>query len=507
MSFLPPSIKAGLAALTIVAGLSQLPAKAQVNALQQLSRQMIGSSFSDERPTSMPASSNLVDKGSLQVDRVVGHVVDEEIRRRPAPAQPTAGRKSGPPTVQLIVPVKTGLEFARIQQLVPGAKILEMQGGVYVLVGETAQALPAYKLGRSLQAKLGVTFQLAYSSGHPDLNLAWMGGVTGEVAAAPKPKPAAATTETQAKEPAQKGTARDLGVLEAKAPWTPATTTVAAASTSPGSLQAVATKPPAKVESAITTTAAARTSLQPTPAETPKTQETPVAAAATTPSILQTAVAEPAAKAQSPVTTTAVAARTSLQPAAAGALKPQDKPVLAANTSPSSLQTVAAEPPAKVESAVTTTAATRTSLRATLTELRGMRKPEEKLVTAKQEERLPAAPVREERSAQLIKAVAIQPPTIGGIAVVSSRFMATNKDLAYVYVKIRNQAELADVNRVANVAVLHQREDQLLARVGVYNNTRLGQRLRDRQLEKLKQQGYSVELIAGHSVDARSNQA
>jgi hypothetical protein len=85
--------------------------------------------------------------------------------------------------------------------------------------------------------------------------------------------------------------------------------------------------------------------------------------------------------------------------------------------------------------------------------------------------------------------------------------MSVNQDLAYVYVKVRTDSDVAAVNRVAPVAVVHDRDGQLLARVGVYSNTRLGQRLRDQQLQKLQQSGYEVELVAGGAVRTSANQA
>jgi len=178
---------AGLATIAVIAGLSQAPAKAQANALQELSRQMIGSNFDGiTSPTTLPGSPSLVQSGSESSGRVVVDLVDQEIRRRTT-APRSVGTKKAAKTVQLLVPVRTGLEFAQIEQLVPGAKILEMNGAVFVLASENAQALPVYQQGRLLQAKLGVAFQLAYSDGHPDLNLAWMSAVHADVASAPKP--------------------------------------------------------------------------------------------------------------------------------------------------------------------------------------------------------------------------------------------------------------------------------------------------------------------------------
>ena len=84
--------------------------------------------------------------------------------------------------VQLLVDIKTGLELGQIRTLVPSAKILEKLGKVYILVSQTEKALTAYNLGKSLQNKFNLTFNLAYSNGHPDLNLAWMDSLSSSIA-------------------------------------------------------------------------------------------------------------------------------------------------------------------------------------------------------------------------------------------------------------------------------------------------------------------------------------
>ena len=76
--------------------------------------------------------------------------------------------------VQLLVDIKTGLELNQIRTLIPTAKVLEKSGKVFVYVTQTRNARTAYNLGKSLQDKFNITFNLAYSEGHPDLNLAWM---------------------------------------------------------------------------------------------------------------------------------------------------------------------------------------------------------------------------------------------------------------------------------------------------------------------------------------------
>lgn len=84
--------------------------------------------------------------------------------------------------VQLLVDIKTGLELNQIRTLIPTAKVLEKSGKVFVYVTQVTNARTAYNLGKSLQDKFNITFNLAYSEGHPDLNLAWMKPLANTVA-------------------------------------------------------------------------------------------------------------------------------------------------------------------------------------------------------------------------------------------------------------------------------------------------------------------------------------
>ena len=100
--------------------------------------------------------------------------------------------------VQLLVDIKTGLELNQIRTLIPAAKVLEKSGKVFVYVTQTTNARTAYNLGKSLQDKFNITFNLAYSEGHPDLNLAWMESLNNTVAK--KVVPALPTNKPSSKE-------------------------------------------------------------------------------------------------------------------------------------------------------------------------------------------------------------------------------------------------------------------------------------------------------------------
>ena len=434
---------AGLATIAVIAGLSQAPAKAQANALQELSRQMIGSNFDGiTSPTTLPGSPSLVQSGSESSGRVVVDLVDQEIRRRTT-APRSVGTKKAAKTVQLLVPVRTGLEFAQIEQLVPGAKILEMNGAVFVLASENAQALPVYQQGRLLQAKLGVAFQLAYSDGHPDLNLAWMSAVHADVASAPKPASPQQVAAEKPPEPVKPGTAKDLGLVVLQAPWGHQASQASAAAPS---------LPP--------------TSRRPAPDSRLLNNMAAIESSATA--------------------THAVPKQADTQPPLLAAAASQ--PVLVAQPQPVAVNAPVAQPPSN------------RSLRDSLAELRAMRQ-----ASAVPEPVASAQTTPPARSASLVKAVAILPHQVSNVVLLSSSFMAVNQELAYVYVKLRDMVEVASLNHVAPVVAVHNRDGQLLARVGVYTNTRVGGRLLNQQMHMLRQQGYEAELVAGSNWSASAS--
>lgn len=80
----------------------------------------------------------------------------------------------GKPQVQLLFPVESGTELDRLSSLAPEAKITNLQGRSYILVGEYADARVAYRLGKSLQRRFRIAFELAYDPGHPQSNFAWL---------------------------------------------------------------------------------------------------------------------------------------------------------------------------------------------------------------------------------------------------------------------------------------------------------------------------------------------
>lgn len=598
---------AALGCMTVVVGFGQAPVKAQVNALQQLTSQMIGSSFEEEFSTSLPGTSSLVDGGSGNINRVMTNLVDSEIRRRPAPVAQDSISDRGPKTVQLLVPVKTGLEFRDIQALIPRAKILEMSRRVFVLVAETARALPAYQLGRKLQSQLGFIFELAYSEGHPDLNLAWLSSINGSIAKAPKvdnpnqvkkqiPK---VSSKIQTKVVA--GTAEDLQglsfsspfmadqsasssrsvdtvssnitiegshdfrVVEHKSPETssePSLESVITSSTgasqdqsisivlaenivpqntdlhsnqsSVGSksrssisevlselraMSQVSSEPAEKLaenSEDVLPLSAKSSSIESSPAESissvssfklAEKEANNTALSDKIPSSLDDVIAElksiRPSKLDSASKTVNLASSSSESEKQPGFLEVSQTPVKISKSDPQFVDSQAQESVSIDFSSQPT--ASSSSIDDVLAELKSM---SSSLIASSisvshnsfsGSSSVSAAAQKLHESPSLVKAVPIQPISLGNIPVVSSRYIAANQHLAYVYVKVQRESQIATLKNISNSPVVHYHRGELLARVGIYRDTALGQRLQRNQLQRLSNAGFEVQVIANNA--------
>lgn len=76
------------------------------------------------------------------------------------------------PQVRLLFPVLTGEELAQLLPLAPQATLVQINGSSYVLVAEFPDARVAHRLGRTIQRRLRIPFDLAYDPGHPQVDLA-----------------------------------------------------------------------------------------------------------------------------------------------------------------------------------------------------------------------------------------------------------------------------------------------------------------------------------------------
>ena len=409
----------------------------QVRLLQAREPRSAEPSRQPELDTMLERNLSVVASATESFGSVMRNLIEDEIQSLPAPSASVSKAASiEGKTVKLIIPVKTGLEFAQIQQIEAGAKILEMEGKIFVQVSETTQALPAYKKGKALQRRFGCTFELAYSVGHPDLNLVWMQSLAADLADPPWPtvQPLAALPLPIPVVVVRSGKAADLGPLS-----------LFSASLAAQSLDSV-------LQVNLTLEPQPESDRQPIPKQV---------------STLKVNAAIPAL---------------TINPAGLIVALPADR---------------------------------RSSLSKVLAELRLMTNP---VQTNNSHAHITAQPVAPTLAVttglpqswparSLVRAVAIQPVDIGDIPIVSARYMATNRDLDYLFVKVSNRNDLLAVQKVAPVTLAHPLDHQFLARVGVYTSSRTGRRMRDQQWQKLKEFGYQVEIVAGRSaVSLRDDQ-
>ena len=146
------------------------PGFAQSDELRQLTKKLLGSAFDNH--TSQIDSLGVVDNNTRKLQPAIRNVVDDY-----AKSMPSFGRvfgKEQTKVVELLIPIKSGLEFSILQRKYPNIKIQQSPAGVAILASTNSKALPMYLLGKKIQQEFGYSFELAYSDGHPDLNLAWL---------------------------------------------------------------------------------------------------------------------------------------------------------------------------------------------------------------------------------------------------------------------------------------------------------------------------------------------
>jgi len=84
--------------------------------------------------------------------------------------------------VQLLFPLELGTELDAVATIANQPKIVSIKGRSFVLVGEFYDAKIAYRVGVSMQKRLGLPFEIAYDPGHPQSDFLWFK----DMAAAPQ---------------------------------------------------------------------------------------------------------------------------------------------------------------------------------------------------------------------------------------------------------------------------------------------------------------------------------
>jgi len=76
--------------------------------------------------------------------------------------------------VRLLFPLERGTELDILAKYVSDPKLYSIDRNTFVLAAEVSNAVIAFKLGKSIQAKTKIPFVLSYDPGHPQADLRWM---------------------------------------------------------------------------------------------------------------------------------------------------------------------------------------------------------------------------------------------------------------------------------------------------------------------------------------------
>lgn len=99
--------------------------------------------------------------------------------------------------VRLLVPVETGYELERLLPTVPLAQLVRVEGRDYVQLASFADARVAYRLGRTVQKRTRLPFELAYDAAHPQSDGRWLAQELQASATTPAAPEAVATSGHQ----------------------------------------------------------------------------------------------------------------------------------------------------------------------------------------------------------------------------------------------------------------------------------------------------------------------
>jgi hypothetical protein len=70
--------------------------------------------------------------------------------------------------------LETGFELQQVLPTAPLAQLVQIEGRAYVQLGNFADARVAYRLGRTIQKRTRLPFELAYDAGHPQSDGQWL---------------------------------------------------------------------------------------------------------------------------------------------------------------------------------------------------------------------------------------------------------------------------------------------------------------------------------------------
>jgi len=89
------------------------------------------------------------------------------------------------PRVRLMLAVPDAAAYEQVMALVHNGQLTALDGEAFVVVGDFADARQGHALGRALQRRLRLPFELVYDPHHPQATQAWLAAPEPALAAAP----------------------------------------------------------------------------------------------------------------------------------------------------------------------------------------------------------------------------------------------------------------------------------------------------------------------------------
>lgn len=366
--------------------------------------------------------------------------------------------------VRLLIPILTGHELDQVRKLAPAASITTINGETFLEVGSFTDARVAHRLGRSIQKRLSIPFDLAYDPDHPQIALALdqkqVDLQTAQVRRQVQPALVASAPQNNSQPKPDRSDPF----------WEPLAVNLQVAALHPTVVVAAA-----PLEQPLKQTAAIAEAASVKPLKAPLT-----------PSDIAV-IAEPALT------------FSQLEQLPTLALQAEQFTDQSAKSS-EALANVAAPVVAKAVKPVKPPMAHTPVVRRD--PIRGARRREEispvnhdhLAVTAffKPLVSTPTAP-------QLQQHPWLRPVPIAAVKVevpISRSGVAANPQLNYIYVKIQQPSDVARLNSITPVMELNVVGDTLMARVGVFTKSRIGLRMLEARIRELKQQ--KVDMIVAN---------
>lgn len=420
--------------------------------------------------------------------------------------------------VRLLVPLETGYELEQLLPTVPAAQLVQVEGREYVQLARFSDARVAYRLGRTVQKRTRLSFELAYDEAHPQSDGRWLTqerGVAPSVAIARQgsmretvsaPTATALPTEAASAASVDGSSASQLGgVLEVPAAATTSTVHESAAATD--NTLAHPQLGVAKAQVGASPSRPPVPNLPSWPAAPARSRfnanenvqaESELASEQAADGGKPLALLGEARRADSPMPATSKDGLAGQSDGIGGDPdheSPRNGNAAGVEELPLSEVIATALRPLVPDRLPRPVAPTRRGVSDHQPALQTEEVPLSQVVAAVLEQLAhdpPIQPVAAARSE--IKPVAIKAVPLTEVPLVRPQLLAVNPGLNYLFVKLQSPEQLAALRRYAVVAEMGERNGELLARVGVFTPSRVGRRLLNQQASQLASMGYDLEV-------------